>query len=282
MSSSPIASDALSRLAGPWGRHALPADHSLAIRVGPRELWLRAAEGEIQVAQGDALAPGTAVRPGDQRPEPPEEVEWSRWATPQGETEVDLRPALPDRTVVLKPERAFRLLPRAEARVYVRVPLWVRIELPPASGGDPLLLDEIPSLAMSDTWWGDFMEGELTYWLPTTARRRMRPELQLPHLAACSLQLVNRSSEDLRVEKLSFRVAHLSLFVDDAGRLWGEETRVTYRGEAETSQVEMSGSAPAEAAGAIRVVPPRSPIVKGFRARTFDRLRVLPGMGGQG
>lgn len=193
---------------------------------------------------------------------------------------MELRPALPDRTVVLKPEQAFRLLPRAEARVYIRVPLWLRIELPLSEDGNSLLLESIPSLAMSDTWWGGFMEGELTYWLPTTARREIPAELHIPHVAVCPLQMTNESDMDLEVEKLAFRVAHLSLFVDAEGHLWGDETRVSYRGEVEGSQIDMSGGPPPDAGHALLVATPRAPLQKGFRARTFQRLMALPGVGG--
>jgi hypothetical protein len=267
-------------LSAPWGRHDIPPDSTLPLRLGPRDLWFRAQSGEVWIAHGDAPQPKTRRSEAPLAPEPPQDVEWSRWATPGGEREVELRPALPDRAVVLKPERSFRLLPRAEARVYVRVPLWLRIELPTAEGSDALLLESIPSLAMSDTWWGSFTEGELTYWLPTTARREMRPELHVPHVAVCALQMLNRSGSELEVENLAFRVAHLSLFVDGNGHFWGDETRVTYQGEAEGSQINMSGKPPPDAGDARLVASPRSPVQKGFRARTFQRLMTLPGLGG--
>lgn len=267
----------------PWGSRTLEPGRSIALRIGARDLWLRREGGEIWLAHHEesALSGPSSDPPPTEPPSPelPEDVEWARWATPGGEREILCRPALPDRTVVLKPERSFRLLNRAEARVFVRVPLWIRLELVPADEGELVLLDEIPSLAMSDTWWGDFLEGELAWWLPTTARREMRPELHLPHLAVCPLRLVNRSGSDLAVEKLAFRVPHLSLFVHD-GHFWADQARVTYRGDAEGSQIDMDGRSPEEARGGVRVAQPRTALQKGFRARTFDRLKHLPGVGG--
>ena len=271
-------------LEAPWGPLPLRESEVKPLRVGPRELWFQAREGEIWIAHDDAVSPEEARSGGpwtrSPDPEPPEGVDWFRWATPGGETDLFLRPALPDRTLVLEPERPFRLLTRAEARVYVRVPLWIRVELPLASADTALLLEEVPSLAMSDTWWGGFMEGELAYWLPTTARREMVPALHHPHLAVCPLLLSNRSGSDLAVEKLALRAPHLSLF-SHQGRLWADEARVTYQGLEEGSQIDVTGQAPAEAEGAVRVTPPRKPSQRGFRARTFDRIRALPGvMGG--
>lgn len=282
MRSHPQSPSGLADLAAPWGRHTLPDEGTLPLRIGPRELWFAASEGEVWIGHAEAPPPGTDEPEHPLSPEPPSDsgMQWSRWATPHGEREIELRPAFPDRPLVLTPERSFRLLPRAEARVYVRVPLWIRIELRQGDGEPGLFLEETPALAMSDTWWGDFMEGELTYWLPTTARRQMRPDLHLAHLGVCPLQMVNRSDDDLEVQKLAFRVPHLSLFAEETGRFWGDETRVTYRGESEGSDIDISGRPPAEAEGARRAALPRSPLPRGFRARTFQRLRVLPGMGG--
>lgn len=273
-------------LSAPWGTHTPSAGSVLPLRIGLRDVWLRSEKGELRIAAAalpppegrlgreEAAARGSVEPPAG---EPPDGVEWSRWALPSNAGDLMLTPALPDRTLVLEPESPFRLLPRAEARVYVRVPLWIRIELP-LRDGTVLPLDELPTQALSDTWWGDFMEGELAYWLPTTARREMHPELHLPHLAVCPIRLSNRSIMDLRVEKVALRTAHLSLFQSD-GRFWADETRVTYQGEAEGSQIDMAGKSPPEAAGAPRVTPPRTPALRTFRARTFARLRSLPTAG---
>ena len=283
-SPSPPESDSAHELEAPWGPLSLREGQVTPLRVGPRALWFQARDGEIWIAHEDAVSPEEARSGGpwteSPGPEPPEGIEWFRWATPGGEINLFLRPAFPDRTLVLEPEHSFRLLTRAEARVYVRVPLWIQVELPMAPPGSALLLEEMPSLAMSDTWWGGFMDGELAYWLPTTARREMVQALHHPHLAVCPLLLSNRSGSDLAVEKLALRAPHLSIFSHDGG-LWADEARVTYQGLDEGSQIEVTGRAPVEAEGAVRVTPPRTPSQRSFRARTFDRIRGLPGvMGG--
>ncbi len=281
------------RLPSPWGEHELSEGTPTVVRIGPIELWFETVNGEIRLAHrypsGHDLpplsgsAPALAPDPENQLSaagEPPDKGIWSRWATPGGETRIRLVPGFPDRTLVLQPELPFRLLPRAEARIFVRVPLWVRIELPVEGASAPLLLTEIPAIPMSDTWWGGFMEGELTYWLPTKARRVVTPELYVSHMAICTLQLRNRSTADLEVSKLAFRVAHLALLLDAEDHFWSSESRVNYHGEAEGSQIDISERAPVEAGETTLVLSPRTPLARGFRARTFERLRVLPGLGG--
>jgi hypothetical protein len=203
-----------------------------------------------------------------------------RWVSPSGEATIILRPTFPDRLLVLDPESPFHLLPRAEARVFVRVPLWIRVELllrDDSSRG--LILGEFPSAVLSDTWWGDFMEGEVAYWIPTTARREIRSDHIAPHLAVCSLSIANRGETDLRVEKLALRSTQLSIFSRDS-TLWSDTAQVTYRGDEEDTIVEVTGRPPQEARGGILVTQPRVPAQRGFRARSFGRLLSMSGMGG--
>lgn len=277
-----IQTDSLAELPAPWGSYDLSSGEPRAVRIGPRDLWLRRRDGEIWLAMGPPPSGPEALASRDPAPPkvPPEGSEWSRWATPSGEATVSLRPVFPDRALVLEPERPFRLLPRAEARVYVRVPLWVRVELQvKGMPNHTALLDEIPLSPLSDTWWGGLSHGELAYWLPTTARREMRAELWSPHLAACPLLVKNQASDDLRVEKLAFPVAHLSLFVAE-GRFWADESAVTYLGEGEGAQVVMAGVSPAEAPKGRLVMGPRTAAHRGMRARTFGRLAAFPRFGG--
>jgi hypothetical protein len=142
-----------------------------------------------------------------------------------------------------------------------------------------LVLEEFPSALLSDTWWGNFEEGELAYWIPTTARREMRSDLFASHLVVCSLAISNLADTELRVEKLALRSTQLSIFSRDSA-LWSDTAQVTYRGDEEETVVEVTGRPPEEAKGGVRVTLPRSPMQKGFRARNFGRLLTLSGMGG--
>lgn len=252
---------------GPWGEHALPAGDATVAAIGPLVLSMLEREGEVWLAH-------RYVEPGDGAPAEPEAEEWRRWATPTPGRSLRLSPVFPDRPVVVQPEVPFRLLAGARARIYVRVPLWVRVDL-----ADVGTLTEIPTVVLSDTWFGTFTEGELCYWLPTTARRHVTPDLFEPHRAIAPLQLENRSAEDLDVVKIALRVAHLSIFQAGGDRLWSDVTRVRYRGEDEGSDLRMARKAPDEEPEATLLTSPRLVVPRGLRTRTFTRLRALSGLG---
>ncbi|MDX1566566.1 MAG: hypothetical protein R3223_02125 [Longimicrobiales bacterium] len=273
-------SDPDTPLSPPWGPHELGPGDDRTMRLGPLELQLRRVGEEVWIARrwtddsltGEVEEGGTSAVPvgGD-----PVEPEWSRWAVPQDTGGVRLEPVFPDRPLVVEPEQTFHLVRGARVRVYVRVPLWVSVGLPAPS---EVSLVDIPTHILSDTWFGDFAEGELAYALPTSARREITPEIFATHRVICPLVLGNDAVDQLEVKKLCLRVAHLSVFAR-GGELWSDETRVRYQGEDQESQIRISGKMPSEAPDAVRVKPPRVPLARGFRARTFARLADLSGFG---
>ena len=258
-------------LSHPWGRHTLVPEVVLDLTIGPQHIRLLFTEGEIRLATEAA--------------DPAQLALWSRWAVAPEEGRLPdqvvlhVRPSLPDRPLLVQPEVPFSLLPRAEARIFIRVPLTIRLEidLEPQSARPPVLFRRLPSLELSDTWWGEPDHGELCWWLETTARRRVEPSLLEPHLAICPLHMVNQSKVDLQVEKLCFRMRYLSLFSDGPG-FWADTARVRYQGESEGSRIDMTGTAPDEA-HTPRLVSGPQVTTQGFTARTFARLRAFQPLG---
>ncbi|MDH5589480.1 MAG: hypothetical protein OEZ65_00420 [Gemmatimonadota bacterium] len=269
MTSVPLSSTGL------WGDRPFPPDGETdRVRVGPLTLWYKVVDNEVWLAHRHETDASGVIPAG-----PPPDVEWSRWAMRDHVHHLHIAPVFPEEILVVRPEHSFTLLRRARARVYMRVPIWVRVEA--VEGSDarfmPATLVELPTATLSHTWWGDFRDGEMGYGLTTRARRELSPELFEPHLAVSTLQLVNRSQDNLAVEKIAVRSAHLSLY-QRGGELWTEEMQVEYRGEAEGSDVLMLGRAPDEAEGSVLLTPPRRP-TKGLHARTFARLKALSGFG---
>jgi len=257
-----------------WGAPELREGVVSSRGIGSLTLWFLLRDGELHLAVDPS-------REGTERSSspPPGGLEWRRWALPGPEPRLRLRPALPNRPIVIETGTPLTLLPRAQARIFVRVPLWIQIEL--LEDGQALILEEIPTVQLSDTWWGDQTSGELCYFQSTQARRVFSEELLTDHLAVCPLLLVNRSTLSLPVDKFSFQAPHLSLF-GSRGGFWADESVVHFQDETEGVRVEITGRPPAEAQDPVRISEPRSPMSRGFSARTFQRLRMFPGLGGEG
>lgn len=248
-----------------------------------QELW-----GEVPMVPGETIRRRFGALSWELRREPEEvwirgsheggpsavDDDWVRWAISEDDR-IELRPALADRPIVVAPEHSFYLPPRGTARVFVRVPLFVRVIRVDAEGHTSDL-EELPSLVMSDTWWGTHTEGELAYAVHTRARRSVAPVVFEPHLAVCPFVLVNASGQALPVERFAVRVAALTLF-RRGDAVWTDEVLVRYEGAQEGSNIQYTGRVPSDAGAVTRIAEPRQPAPRGLRLRTFGRLRSFTG-----
>ena len=253
-----------------WEEREIVPEKIINWRFGPLRIWCKNVSNEIRITH--KLFDETS---GNQKVEIPDDIDWSRFTVKQSFEKIHLLPVFPDRPVVVQTESPFKLTKNASAKIYIRVPLWIKIEL---IGKATFSLMEIPSIILSNTWFGDFFEGQLCYWISTAARRILKKDKKQPFLAICPIELINRADKDLSVEKICLRVSGLSLFFDGE-HLWADETKVVYRGSEKGSQITSSGKAPSESDSAELFSSPRQPAKKSFAARTFSSFKDLPGHG---
>lgn len=253
-----------------WTEREFSVDELAELRIGHLRFWYKLSTDELWIAY-KGYDPYTAT-PEDLQTIP-EEINWSRWAFKKKPEKIRILPVFPNRSVVAKPEYPFSLAIGAQAKIYVRVPVWLQIEVAKRKS-EPLL--EIPTVILSNTWFGTFTDGELCYWLSTRARREISTDQENPHLIICPVHISNTSEDKLLVEKLRLQVKGLSLY-NDSGQLWADETLVSYRGQNDVSRIEISGKIPNGATNAELIMKPREPIKKGFAARTFTSISNLSG-----
>jgi hypothetical protein len=202
-------------------------------------------------------------------------LDWHRWTYRNKDIRIQLKPQFPDRAVVVKPESSFKILKGSSIRVYVRIPIWVKIEY---LGNPKKILLQIPSTILSNTWFGDFLQGEVCYWISSGVRLKIEEDPTRPYLAICPLKLINKSEEDLLIEKICLRVAYLSLYIFKS-QLWADEMKLCYKGKDEINEITVSGKAPPEAKTGSLVSSPQLSIKKSISAKTFSTIQDLPGLG---
>ncbi|MCA1789150.1 MAG: hypothetical protein LC667_04610 [Thioalkalivibrio sp.] len=249
----------------PWGELALEPGTSVERTLGTLHLTVKRTKNEIWLRSVRGAGAGGAA------------ADWERWAVPEN-ARIHLRPAAPDRLLVVSHAYPFHLPGRNTARVFVRLPVFVQAFVSSPDIDDLVVFDQ-PSVVLSDTWWGNVKEGELAYWLTTTARAEFTDDLFVPHMAMCPMQMENESGGALPVDRFSVRALHLSLF-RSGSRIWTDEVKVTYLTAEEGSDIEFGGRPPVEQPDGKLISQPRVPIRRGFQARTFDRIRSLSMLGG--
>ncbi|MFH1994242.1 MAG: hypothetical protein ABIJ24_00890, partial [Nitrospinota bacterium] len=133
-------------------------------QIGDISIWIKHQGKEIFVAHRHINRNG----PQSDIESLPSDISWVRRVCRGGIDTVKIRPVFPDIPVVVKPESTFNLSKKAEIKIYVRIPLWVHIYA--LDKGEEVTILEAPSVLLSKTWFGDFFEGDICYWISSGAK----------------------------------------------------------------------------------------------------------------
>ncbi|MGF1452409.1 MAG: hypothetical protein ACFB21_10095 [Opitutales bacterium] len=165
------------------------------------------------------------------------DLSWRRWAFGEERPYAVIRPAVPDRPLVVRTDPPAVVPPECRATFYLAIPVWAAIAIPSPERADTLRdLQVVPSDELSSTWFGDLGSGILSYSLTSTAQPEVSMLPRDPLSAVCCCTLFNKSTEDLPVEKICLQASHLALF-ESGGRLWTNEAFVSIKGGDEGSRV---------------------------------------------
>lgn len=252
-----------------WGKHDLEKKTITFRHSGELGIWLNLTENEIRLASKKIVPSETATNP-------PENLNWLRWTFDQNAPELTINPMLPDKPLVVKIQEPFYLPPRSHTRIFIRMPIWIKVYL--AGRKKTVTLLEAPTIQLSKTWFGSFTSGELCYSLSSSASQEMDTDPDQPHLALVTCRLINLGADALLVKKLCLQTGHLSIF-EHEGLLLTDQLQINYRGGNEISQVKVAGKPPKEFSRANLISSPRISGSKTLAARTFAPLRNLPGLG---
>jgi hypothetical protein len=238
-----------------WGDYELPLGRERSWQIGPLRLTVSHLRHEWQICRRFSddphLASVQVFDPTEQSPEPPTGT-ITRYATSAASPQLTLRPVLPDRSVVTRPERPVWILPSHQVTVFVGSPVWVRLE----SGGMPL--GEFPAYPPKETWWGpNTREGELCYATRTYGRLRLEEAANYPHRVTTAVRIHNQHSEPLHVERLNLPVRRLTVFAASDQRLWTEAVALEHALDNQLAELRLESAPPAEAQHAKLLSLPR-------------------------
>jgi hypothetical protein len=219
-----------------WKPQKIQSNQCLQGQVGPLRLWIKQVIDELHIAferlpDPESIVETKALEPMDDLE--PEGLDWGRWIVGTNSDTVQLTPLTPDRPIVVRPEMPVKIPTNEEALFFVGFPIWVRIAIVKSQ---QLNLFDIPSIVLSNIWFGDPMSGELCYSLRSRARRQVVDSEPRPHRAICPLRIRNSAPVQLDVERFCVHVGHLRIY-HGSKQLWTNEIGITFKGESEASQV---------------------------------------------
>ena len=259
-----------------WKSQKIVSDQCMQGQIGPLRLWLRQADDELRIAveriEDTESVPETKVFEPIKGSEL-EGLDWGRWVVGKSADTIKLVPLTPDRPLVVRPEVPMKIPTNHEALFFVSFPIWVRIV---TDKPRQLNLCEVPSVVLSNIWFGDPMSGELCYSLRSRARRKINNSEPSPHRAICPVRIRNSSTKQLDVERFCVHVEHLKIY-DGSEKLWTNEISITFKGESEVSQVQYAQSPPTFEPVQHVISEARIPLKKPLMKRSLSNFKLFSG-----
>jgi len=164
--------------------------------------------------------------------------------------EVSLKPILANRSVISELHRAIDIPGGEKIQLYVSSPLWCQVTV----GKTHVLVDDIPSQLLSDTWFGtNTLEGELCYADHTHCSQHLDELAYSPERIISPLLIKNKSQVTLTLKHIVVPLPYLSVYMDTHNRLWTEQL-VIHRNGDDTPEVHVSKGAPKAIAGNITLL----------------------------
>jgi hypothetical protein len=255
-----------------WGAFQIAHGRAGCWRIGSMELWIQRLRGEWLIARKtDASADEDRLSVEMNAPFAGllELEAVSRFGVSSESEVMSLTPLLADRSVITSPVKPFYIPAGETLTVYVGSPLWVRVEV----GSPPLALIEFPIVRPSDTWFGnDTHRGELCYASRTACRLRLDELPVHPHRAVTAVEIKNRASTALLLERMKLPVGYLSLFQDDQQTFWTRDLSIRHEEREELHPIRHGAEAPMHSGKAVLVSRPRHKGEDNLAMRVFSSL----------
>ncbi len=253
-----------------WTNYDMPSGKLLHWQIGPLDLWLHHLPDEW--CSSTRLDPERTSGDGmvEECREMPVDLEIARWLVKaRDQARILLQPAMPDRPVAVRTLAPLTLLPGSSALFFISIPVWAEVYVGESTGER---LVSIPTVNLSNSWFGLPTDGEVCYALRSRARREVDGLEQNHYRAICPMTVKNEAKEPLLIQRLFLRTAPLSIYAGDTN-LWTNGCTFRYQGEGKSIPIVYQNEAPAfdHAATLLRVA--REVKQTGFFTRSFGSLR---------
>ena len=257
-----------------WGNNFLRDGDIGFWQIGPLDLYCRHHGGEWQLAWKRHPERDQALSSHKQVPfdgAMPDDLGMERFALQHASGGISFSPMMPDRCLVVRPKRPFLLPAREKARVYVRLPLWVRIVLVDGRGIGDRVLRDVTVQRLSDTWFGPSMfSGELLYACPDEALIGRPSDIASSHTSLICVEVANDSDEQLPIERIYVPATSLSVFLTSDQELVSENIAFSYLGHRKFSEIQVR---PNPLSSQMRLLSsPRERVVKTIMGVAVDKL----------
>lgn len=252
-----------------WEPLFVAEEETLRLGLGPLNIWIHRGTNEWHIAHENVLNEEDRCIL-DRSQDFPSRTDWTRWIIDHQIETIQLCPKLPDRPLIVRPEMPMCLMPKESVLFFVGIPIWLSIFF----GKQSHRATEIPTMRLSNSWFGSVTAGELCYALKTTAKLHLEDLLPHPHRVIFPLEIRNSSTEKLNFERLCLHMKTLNIYQGQS-RMWTNRGRVVYRGEEKWSRVVYARNAPKFDQAKLLLSEASENLPRGVLLQTFDNLKQL-------
>lgn len=199
----------------------------------------------------------------------PDNRTWERWAVREDHLRLELEPVLPDRPVIVRPDSLLQVPPGERVHFFAGLPFWIRI-----GEKGKLILRELPTRILSNSWFGDTTQGEACYASVTSARRTLDEMHHKAFRAVSAIEVRNDFREPLALQRICVRGAYLNLYQGEH-YFWTTEHRIVYLGPIEPSRLVLGRGGPASDQATQRIGNARETLRRKFFTRSLGTLMPL-------
>ncbi len=212
-----------------WKKNTLETDVCCEAGIGPLTVWVKKLGDEVRIASRVEKESISNARDDSQfsiLQEVPKGLNWTRYISHREEVELSFLPVMPDRAVVMRPEEPLKLPPGRKAVFYVRIPIWVQVSA--HSDGKDTVFCQIPTVELSNIWFGDPVAGQLCYSLRSRARREFIDFTPMPHRVICPVFISNKTEKMIDLERLCVQSQFLDIYTADS-LMWTNDIKVEFQ-----------------------------------------------------
>lgn len=243
--------------------------------IGPLELWLKRAHNDWYIASKqeadfDAHRPLGCV----ESDECPQDLVWTRWVFSDDLHKLSVLPVMPDKPMIIKPVIQTKIPAGNTATIYINIPVWMRLSL---TEKKDVSICDMPIHTLARSWYGNTVSGVSCYTRKSNIRKK-RDDLNVSWgTALCSVQIENRSQQDLDLVRFRLNVENLSVFISDE-QLCTNHVDVLFHGDTHESKAVIS-QAPSDTSKQYSLISgPRVQPVKNLIQTGFLMVKSFTGM----
>lgn len=206
--------------------------------------------------------------------EMPDHLGPSRWALGDDRTWVRFRAQPPSRPVLVRTRAPLKVPGGVNLKFYVFTPLDVGVGMAcseTAKDSEWVYLDPVPSMVLSDTWYGDQIRGEFCFSLKTHARREISGMVPRPYRVITPVHLCNRSSGSMVCDRLCLRLAYVDLY-HDGQSVWSSAITIENHGADRDEEITYGSGPPPEVKGAKLLTAASRKVEQSLRERAMKSI----------